>query len=97
VLPFSRGPGEQRFERYAWSIEARAVFHPIRVTPRPAERLIIGAEMILGRTLKAFGVMAAAFIAGGILWGLGHWLIGLILVCAAIPVGFTVWIIDDRD
>jgi hypothetical protein len=55
---------------------------------------MVVAEM-LGRTLKSFGIMVAAFIAGGVLWGTGHWLIGLILVCAAIPVAFTAWIVAD--
>jgi hypothetical protein len=51
--------------------------------------------VILGRTLKAFGLLFVGFVAGGILWATGHWFIGLILVCAAIPVALTAWIIAD--
>jgi hypothetical protein len=50
---------------------------------------------MLGRTLKAFGILVVGFVAGGILWSTGHWLIGLILVCAAIPVALTAWIVAD--
>ena len=64
------------------------------MTP-PARSGCIVVRVMLGRTLKSLGIMAAAFIAGGILWGTGHWLIGLILVCAAIPVAFTAWIVAD--
>jgi hypothetical protein len=54
------------------------------------ERLVI-----LGRTLKAIGVVIAGFVGGGILWAAGHWVIGLILVCGALPVALTVWIVAD--
>jgi hypothetical protein len=50
---------------------------------------------VIGRTLKAIGILIGAFAAGGILWGTGHWLIGLICACAAIPVALTVWIVAD--
>jgi hypothetical protein len=64
------------------------------MTPHLRRGCIVVVEMV-GRTLKSFGIMAVAFIAGGILWGTGHWLIGLILVCAAIPVALTAWIVAD--
>ena len=64
------------------------------MTPHVGGGCIVGGEMV-GRTLKALGIMALAFIAGGILWAAGHWLIGLILVCAAIPVALTAWIVAD--
>jgi hypothetical protein len=64
------------------------------MTPLRHVGCIVATEM-LGRTLKSLGIMVAAFIVGGILWGTGHWLIGLILVCAAIPVAFTAWIVAD--
>lgn len=52
--------------------------------------------MILGRTLKAVGIVIAGFVGGAILWGTGHWLIGLILACCAIPAALTVWIVADE-
>ena len=51
--------------------------------------------MILGRTLKAIGIVVGGFVGGAILWGTGHWVIGLILVGAAIPVALTAWIVAD--
>lgn len=51
--------------------------------------------MILGRTLKAIGVLILGIVAGAALWGAGHWLIGLICLAAAIPVALAVWILDD--
>lgn len=51
--------------------------------------------VILGRTLKAIGILVVGLVAGAILWSTGHWLIGLILLCAAIPVAFTAWIVAD--
>jgi len=51
--------------------------------------------VVLGRTLKAIGILVGGFVAGAILWGTGHWVIGLICVGAAIPVALTAWIIAD--
>jgi hypothetical protein len=50
---------------------------------------------MFGRTLKAIGILVAGLIAGAVFWSTDHWLIGLILICAAIPVALTVWIVAD--
>lgn len=50
---------------------------------------------MFGRTLKAIGILIAGWVGGAIFWGTGHWVIGLILVCAAIPVALTAWIVAD--
>jgi hypothetical protein len=51
--------------------------------------------VMFGRTLKAIGILIGGFVAGAILWSTGHWVIGLICVCGAIPVALTAWIIAD--
>ena len=50
---------------------------------------------MFGRTLKAVGILIAGWVGGAIFWSTGHWVIGLILVCAAIPVALTAWIVAD--
>jgi hypothetical protein len=51
--------------------------------------------VVLGRTLKAIGILIGGFVAGAILWGTGHWVIGVICAGAAIPVALTAWIVAD--
>ncbi len=53
--------------------------------------------MVLGRTMRAIGILVAGLVGGAILWGLGFWMIGLILAGCAIPVALTAWIIYDGD
>jgi hypothetical protein len=54
-----------------------------------------GEVTLVGRTLKAVGILILGVVAGAILWSTGHWLTGLILLCAAIPVALTAWIVSD--
>jgi len=54
-----------------------------------------GDVTLVGRTLKAVGILIGGVVAGAILWSTGHWVIGLILLCAAIPVALTAWIVAD--
>jgi hypothetical protein len=64
------------------------------MTPVGGAGCIVGG-VVLGRRLKAVGILILGFVAGGALWGTGHWVIGLILACAAIPVALTAWIVAD--
>jgi len=63
------------------------------MTPLCAARSIVA--VMFGRTLKAVAILIAGWVAGAVFWSTGHWLIGLILVCAAIPVALTAWIVAD--
>jgi hypothetical protein len=48
-------------------------------------------------TLKALGVVVLGFIAGVILYQAGHWIIGIIVMLAAVPVALVTWITaNDR-
>ena len=48
-------------------------------------------------TLKAIGVLIVAFIAGVILYTVGHWIIGIVVILAAVPVALVTWIAaNDR-
>jgi len=42
--------------------------------------------------LTAFGVLIAAFIVGVILYGAGHWVIGMAVILAAVPIALVSWI-----
>jgi hypothetical protein len=42
--------------------------------------------------LVALGVFIACLVAGGIVLGLGHWLIGLVLLLASLPGAIVAWI-----
>jgi hypothetical protein len=42
--------------------------------------------------LLALGTIVAGFIVGGILIGVGHVFIGIIVACGAIPAALAVWI-----
>lgn len=50
---------------------------------------------MLGRTLKAIGILVGGLVLGAILWGTGHFVIGLILAGCAVPVALAVWIVAD--
>jgi hypothetical protein len=41
--------------------------------------------------LAGIGVAIGGFVGGAILGASGHWIIGMCLGLAAIPVGFIVW------
>jgi hypothetical protein len=48
-------------------------------------------------TLKAFAVLILAFIGGVILYQAGHWVIGMAVVLAAVPIALVTWITaNDR-
>jgi uncharacterized membrane protein YccC len=48
-------------------------------------------------TLKAIGVLIAGFVGGVILYTVGHWIIGIIVMLAAVPVALVAWITaNDR-
>jgi hypothetical protein len=42
--------------------------------------------------LAALGVLVAGFIAGVILYSGDHWIIGIIVMMAAIPVALVTWV-----
>jgi hypothetical protein len=42
--------------------------------------------------LAALGVLVAGVIAGVILYTAGHWVIGIIVMMAAIPVALVTWV-----
>jgi hypothetical protein len=47
--------------------------------------------------LVALGVLIAAFIVGAILYNGDHWIIGLAVVLAAVPIALVTWIkMNDR-
>ncbi len=47
--------------------------------------------------LAALGTVLAGFIVGGILIGIGHVLIGVVIALAALPFALAVWIkVSDR-
>jgi hypothetical protein len=50
---------------------------------------------MVGRSLKAFGIVIGGFIVGGALSAAGHWVIGMIVGLAALPVGLTYWIVAE--
>jgi hypothetical protein len=50
---------------------------------------------MVGRSVKALGIVIGGFIAGGALSAAGHWVIGMIVGLAALPVGLTYWIVAD--
>jgi hypothetical protein len=63
------------------------------MTSLSATRVIV--EVMFGRTLKAVAILAVGLVGGAVFWATDHWLIGLILICAAIPVALTAWIVAD--
>ncbi|HEY7149467.1 MAG TPA: hypothetical protein VH420_08475 [Gaiellaceae bacterium] len=42
--------------------------------------------------LKAFGVLIVGIVAGVILYTVGHWIIGIIVLLGALPVALVAWI-----
>ena len=42
--------------------------------------------------LVAVGVLVAGFVAGVILYSADHWMIGIIVMMAAIPVALVTWV-----
>jgi hypothetical protein len=48
---------------------------------------------MVGRSLIALVIVFGGFVAGAALWAAGHWVIGMIVGLAALPVGFTYWIV----
>jgi hypothetical protein len=48
-------------------------------------------------TLAALGVLVGGFVAGVILYSADHWVIGMIVLLAAVPVALVTWItMNDR-
>ena len=43
-------------------------------------------------TLAALGVLVGGFVAGVILYSADHWIIGIMVMMAAIPVALVTWI-----
>jgi len=47
--------------------------------------------------LAALGVLVAGFVAGVILYTADHWVIGMMVMLAAVPVALVTWItMNDR-
>jgi hypothetical protein len=46
----------------------------------------------LSPTMTLIVVLVGGFAAGVILVGLGHWFIGIMVACAAIPVALVAWL-----
>jgi hypothetical protein len=47
--------------------------------------------------LQAIGVLILAFVAGVILYSAGHWVIGMVVILAAVPIALVAWIAaNDR-
>jgi len=42
--------------------------------------------------LAAIGVLVAGFIAGVILYQTDHWIIGIIVMLAAVPIALVTWV-----
>ena len=42
--------------------------------------------------LAAIGVLVAGFVAGVILYSADHWVIGIMVMMAAIPVALVTWV-----
>jgi len=42
--------------------------------------------------LAAIGVLIAGFVAGVILYSVDHWVIGIMVMMAAIPVALVTWV-----
>jgi hypothetical protein len=42
--------------------------------------------------LAAVGVLVGGFVAGVILYSADHWIIGIIVMMAAIPVALVTWV-----
>jgi hypothetical protein len=42
--------------------------------------------------LVAIGVLVAGFVAGVILYQTDHWVIGIIVMLAAVPVALVAWV-----
>jgi hypothetical protein len=48
-------------------------------------------------TLTAIGVLIAGVVGGAILYSADHWVIGMIVMLAAVPVALVAWIAaNDR-
>ena len=48
-------------------------------------------------TLAALGVLVAGFVAGVILYSSDHWIIGIIVLLAAVPIALVTWVqMNDR-
>jgi hypothetical protein len=43
-------------------------------------------------TLTAIGILIAGFVAGVILYQTDHWVIGIIVMLAAVPVALVAWV-----
>ncbi len=43
-------------------------------------------------TLAALGVLVGGFVAGVILYSVDHWVIGIIVMLAAVPVALVTWV-----
>jgi hypothetical protein len=63
------------------------------MTPLGGSRSMVA--VMFGRTLKAVAILIVGLVGGAVFWATDHWLIGLILICAAIPVALTAWIVAD--
>lgn len=42
--------------------------------------------------LAAFGILVAGLVAGVILYSADHWIIGIMVMMAAIPVALVTWV-----
>ena len=42
--------------------------------------------------LAAFGVLAAGVVAGVILYTVGFWIIGIVVMLAAVPIALVAWV-----
>jgi hypothetical protein len=65
------------------------------MTPPGAPGVHRGGDVVLGRTLKAIGIVVGGLVAGAVLWGTGHWVIGVICAAAAVPAALVAWIVAD--
>ena len=76
---------------------------PDGVMPRAVPQSKIGCMSLASRSnfwvsiLAAIGVLVGAFVAGGILIGVGHTFLGIIVALAGVPLALVAWVmIGDR-
>jgi hypothetical protein len=50
---------------------------------------------LVARSLKALGIVIGGLVVGGILSATGHWVMGMVVGLATLPLGLTYWIVAD--